>query len=208
MAHRRPLPVDVLAPAAGAGQAHRFEQALAHDRVPEPAVDDLHDAGEDRVAERGAVAVQAAPQHGGAIAEQGRSRRSFGACLHRVTGARKSQEDIVEVWRLDAQGADLDRRGVEAIEDGAERAHVAVARDLEAQVLLVTLGLAEQAGHAAERFAIGELQLDVAARDQALELVWRLLRDDPTRIEEGDVMGEAVRLLEVLRRVGDPRAGV
>jgi hypothetical protein len=85
---------------------------------------------------------------------------------------------------------------------------VAVARDLEAQVLLVTLGLAEQAGHAAERFAIGELQLDVAARDQALELVWRLLRDDPTRIEEGDVMGEAVRLLEVLRRVGDPRAGV
>ena len=43
----------------------------------------------------------------------------------------------------------------------------------------------------------------MAARDETLEFVRRPLRDDLAPVEDGDPMGEPVRLLEVLRRQED-----
>ena len=58
-------------------------------------------------------------------------------------------------------------------------------------------------GGPVELGGVGEREPDVAARDQALELVRRPLGDEPPVVEDGDPMGEPVRLLEVLRRQED-----
>jgi hypothetical protein len=54
------IPVDLLVPGARAGQPQWVEYAVAHEVVPALAVDHLHDAREDGVAQRRAVAVGAA----------------------------------------------------------------------------------------------------------------------------------------------------
>src|SRR5262245_30434328 len=45
----------------------------------------------------------------------------------------------------------------------------------------------------------GELQLDVASGDAALELLGAALGDDPALVEDRDPIGEMIRLVQVLR---------
>ena len=60
--------------------------------------------------------------------------------------AGEGQEHVVEVGGPDRQPVDLDRRGVEPVEQRAQRVDAAVARQLEREPLLVARAVAERAG--------------------------------------------------------------
>src|SRR6478672_12926268 len=121
-----------------------------------------------------------------------------------VAGER--QEDVVEIGGLDSQAIDLDAGGIESVEQRSERARPAVARELEGERLLVSGAFLDKVGGPAERQRVGERQLDVSARDEALEFARSPLRDDPPLVADGDPMRESVGLVEILGRQedGDP----
>ena len=108
------------------------------------------------------------------------------------------------VWT--ARVVDVDRLGVEAVEQRAQRLDAAVARELERQLLVVAAGVAERARGRLERVRVGEAEADVAAGDQPLELVRRALGDEPAVVEDGDPVGELVGLVQVLRGQEDGHA--
>ena len=88
--------------------------------------------------------------------------------------------------------------GVEAVEDGPQRPDPAVARDLEAERVVVAGCRRPGCGRPGPSSAASvKREPDVAAGDQALELVRRALGDEPPVVEDADPVGE----------VGRPRPG-
>ena len=108
---------------------------------------------------------------------------------------------------MDAEGVDVDRCYVQVVEHCPQRADATVAGYLQGERFVVAGGAAEDAGGRGELGWIGELQPDVAARDQPLELVGGALRDEPAVVEEGDPVSQPVGLLEVLGGEEDRHAG-
>ena len=112
--------------------------------------------------------------------------------------AGEGEEDVIEVRGVDGQPLDLDGGAVELVEQGAQGRHVAVARHLQGQGLLVAGRGGEQPAGGLELALPGEAQLDVPAGDAALELVGGALGHDPAVVKQRDPVGELVGLLQLL----------
>ena len=179
---------------------------------PERAAEDVHeqqqeddrDAGDEEDHRVAAHVAEVAPQHGRRVGDVGRER------VHRAAAFRSSLWPVRDRNTSSRSGVStdspptVDRRGVEPVEEAPQRADAAVARDLEGQRLVVARGAPSNARAAlSSAVGVGELEPDVTARDQPLELVRRPLGDDLAAVEHGDPIGEPVRLLEVLRRQED-----
>jgi hypothetical protein len=119
----------------------------------------------------------------------------------RVT--RDGEEDVVEVGAVDRQVLDLDLGVVELLEDAPQRSDAAVAWDLEQERGLVGGGTVEESGGGVQRVRCGELQLDVAAGEPAFKLIRGSFREDLSVVEDRDLVGDVVGLVEVLRREED-----
>src|SRR5215217_2266966 len=116
----------------------------------------------------------------------------------RKQGLASRSEDVVEVGGVDRHVLDVDPGVVELAEHPAPRRDVAVG--------------GEDVGGRPQRGGVSEPEIDVAVVDVALELLGRALRDQAGAVEDRDVVGELVGLLQVLggeehrRRVGDEAA--
>jgi hypothetical protein len=113
---------------------------------------------------------------------------------------------VVEIRGMDRQFVDVDRFGVEAVEEGSQGPDTAVARELQGELVVVAGGRVRHPEGASGRFelvGVGEAQADVTARDQPLELGRGALGDQPPVVEDRDPVGRLVCLLQVLRRQED-----
>ena len=120
--------------------------------------------------------------------------------------AGEDEEDVVEIGGMDRQFVDVDRFGVEAVEQGPQGPDTAVARELQGELVVVAGGRVRHPEGASGRFElarVGEPQADVTAGDEPLELVRSALGDQLPVVEERDPVGELVRLVQVLRRQED-----
>ena len=77
-----------------------------------------------------------------------------------------------------------------------QRADAAVARDLKGERLVVPGRAAQDPGRLVELGWLGEVEADVPTRDVPLQLVRGAKCDDPALVEEGDPVGETIRLRE------------
>src|SRR5665811_932704 len=113
-----------------------------------------------------------------------------------VTGDGK--EDVIQIWGVDRESLDLDRVSGEPIEQGLQRPDTAVVRNLQLESVVAAGHCAEAAGGRLQSAHIGELQSDVTAGDQRLQLAGSALRDQLPLVEDCDPVGELVGLLQVL----------
>src|SRR5207244_2115405 len=93
--------------------------------------------------------------------------------------AGEGEEDVIEVGSVDRQPVDLDRGVVEPVEQGSQRADVAVAGHMQGEGVVVARHRAEGVRGRLEGVWVGELQPDVPAGDTALELFRRARDDQP-----------------------------
>src|SRR5215472_19318217 len=100
-----------------------------------------------------------------------------------------SEEHVVEIGSVDRQVLDVDAGVVQLVEHAAQRGDAAIAGDLHNQLIVVRGGVGDHAGCRAQRVVFGELQLDVPARDSALQLGGGAFGDDPPVIKHRDVIG-------------------
>ena len=168
--------------------------------------EDDRDAG-DEERQRGVAAhpAEVAPEHRRRVGQDERigvhrTARFLVSCV--VAGQR--QEDVVEVGGLDREPADVDRAGVEPVEERPQRADPAVARDLEGRAprRRATRHRTMRAARSSSAASANESRMWPPGH-QPLELVRRPLGDEHPVVEDGDPMREPVRLLEVLRRQED-----
>ena len=94
---------------------------------------------------------------------------------------------------------DLDRLAVQAGKKRADGTDAAVARNLQRQGLLVPRSSAQDRARRGQSCRVSEPQLQVAARNQPLQLLGRALGDQHAVIEQRDTVGELVCFLQVLR---------
>lgn len=92
----------------------------------------------------------------------------------------------------------LDVGRVQPVEDGAQLALAAVAGDLQRQCLVVPGGLAQGGGRRPVRGRVGEPQPHVPARHEPFQLAGGAFGGDPAVVEDRDVVGEFVGLVQVL----------
>lgn len=84
------------------------------------------------------------------------------------------------------------------LEHAAQRGDIAVVGHGQDQIVLLARGGCERAFSRTQGIGGGELQPDMAARDEALELARRALGDDPATVKDRDPVGELVGLLQIL----------
>ena len=121
--------------------------------------------------------------------------------LRRMAGER--QEDVVEGRSAKGDVVDPDTGVAERAHDVDELLRSAVGRDGEPLRPLVARRRAVRGEHVRglrEPGAIVDDHLDPLAADPGLELVRGPARDDPTLVDDRDLVRELVGLLEVLRR--------
>ncbi len=143
--------------------------------------------------------AEVAPEHG----RRSPRRTAAGAVMRTASFdgpwlARERQEDVIEVGGLDDQLADVDRGAVEPVEELAKGAGPSVVRDLEGHRLLVGRRGPEDPRGPLELPGAGEREPDVSARHEPLELRRRPLGHHLATVEDGDRVGEAIGLVEVL----------
>jgi hypothetical protein len=85
--------------------------------------------------------------------------------------AGQCEEDVIEIWRMHGQAVDLDLFVVELLEQGPQRLDTAVRGDLQCQGIVIARHLAEDAGGCRQPGGVRELEPDVAAGNETLELV-------------------------------------
>jgi hypothetical protein len=110
-----------------------------------------------------------------------------------VTG--ECEEDVIEVWGVNCQALDRKRFSIELVEHGPQGPNAAVARYLQRQLGGVALQHAERAGRPFKPGLVSELQADVSAGDQTLELVRGAFSHYRPVVEDCDPVGDLVRLL-------------
>jgi hypothetical protein len=91
----------------------------------------------------------------------------------------------------------------ELVEQAPQRLDATVAGDLQAERGLVPGGSRERARRRLELGRVRELQPDVTARYQSLQLRGGSLRYQPAPVQHGDPVRKTVGLVEVLRREED-----
>ena len=115
--------------------------------------------------------------------------------------AGEAQEDVVQGRLGDGEAAEGEARVVDPAHEC--RDELGRGRGVDAYLFAGDLALWSEVGEQAcgpLRLArVTELQLDDLVADPAFELARRPLGDDPTAVDDGDAVGEAVGLLEVLR---------
>src|SRR5579871_6794659 len=101
---------------------------------------------------------------------------------------------------------DSDLGVVEVVQQAPERRHGAVVGYVELKALPVACRSRESVHRRAQRVGRGELKADVAPWYPSLQIVGRAVGDDLAAIEDGNVVGELVGFIEVLRgeEDGDP----
>ena len=112
--------------------------------------------------------------------------------------AGQGEEDVVEVGGVEGEFVGVDVGGIEAVEDRAQGVLAAVAGEVQGEGVVVVGGVVEGVGGGAVGGGVGEAQADVAAGDEALELVGGAVGGDGAVVQYGDVVGEFVGFLEVL----------
>src|SRR5260370_901723 len=114
--------------------------------------------------------------------------------------AGEGEEDVVEVWGVHGQLGDIDAVVVQDGQDSAQLGDLTAGGDIERERLLVGLARPRQQRLGrAEQARVGEPELDVAAGDHALELLRRARSDQLAVIQQRDLIGQLVGLLQVLR---------
>jgi hypothetical protein len=84
-----------------------------------------------------------------------------------------SQEHVVEIRRVKGDAFHIDRLPVEPIEQGANSLDVPVARDLQGERVIVADAPSHDTGRRCQSLDVGELQADVPAGDETLEIIGR-----------------------------------
>ena len=123
----------------------------------------------------------------------------------------QGEEHVVERGPAQADVVDGDPCLVEVAQDLDERLRAALGLDGQLARVLVEGDLPAAAGgqdrgRALEVVAAMDDHLDPLAAQLGLELVGRAARDDLAVVDDGDRVGQLVRLLEVLRRQQERRA--
>src|SRR5437899_231606 len=119
----------------------------------------------------------------------------------------EGEEDVVEIRRVHRQALDANPLMVELFEEDFQGPGRAVVRDLKSQGVIVARRFAEARHGSVQSLDVTEVQLDVTARNPAFELVWGTVGDYPTAVEDGDVVGKLVGLLQVLSGEEDGHPG-
>ena len=125
--------------------------------------------------------------------------------------AGEGEEDVVERRGVDGEALDSARRRVDLVEQRAHVRRAAVRRDPEAAVAGVarrSRGPASARATASKASGAGEHEVEALVGGLPLELRRRALRDHAAAVEDGDAVGQAVGLLQVLRGQEDGDAGL
>ena len=120
--------------------------------------------------------------------------------------AGEGEEDVVEIGGVDRELVDVDRLGVELVQQGLQRADAAVAGERQGELVFVAGDVAEGASGRFELAGVGEAQADVTARDEPLELVRGALGDQLPAVENRDVCRATITYCAVRPGVNEPFA--
>jgi hypothetical protein len=136
-------------------------------------------------------------------------RRSFGVGFAEAASG-VAQVDVVERRPRHRDGRHAHSRGVECRQHrgdarGASVGTRAQRRTFEHDVVH-TVNADERGGRPAVRLRLGELDLDRVTAQLGLELVGRALGHDEAAVDDRELRGEPVRLLEVMRGQEDRQA--
>ena len=123
--------------------------------------------------------------------------------------ARDCQEDVVESGPAKSHVVDPDLLLAEPLHDLHELVRTALRRDRHPAGALVdrcrSVGR-EDGRSTCQRIRLVDDHLDALASDLGLQLVGCPAGDDPSRVDDRDLVRELVRLLEILRREEQRRA--
>src|ERR1700733_2169084 len=112
----------------------------------------------------------------------------------------EGEKDVVERGRLHREALDFDAIRIDLVEQHPDLGGAAVGRDRKGEILTIVLSgaLAKELRYRPEPSGVSELEQKTPAGDPLLESIRGALCNDPAAVNDGDLIGEPVGLLQVL----------